>query len=209
MNRRLGLAVHVGAAVAAVLITAGCTGGAPPSPANAGSSALVSAPPSGTGPAATAAATPPLTPAPSSATAPPTAGSEPSPTQAASPAPIPATPPVAVLGGLDGPAASGQLGSYTWGSGGSDAPWIVGEALGTATSGASLDVSLAGATPASWTAAWAEVSGGIAGSPSAGASGSGQVAVTAPAKAGDWTLRVTATFGPGHNATYFWHLAIK
>jgi hypothetical protein len=153
-------------------------------------------------PTASLAPTPDVTPtaAPSSPT--------PSPTEAATPGPIPATPPVATLRGLGGDPATGELGSYTWGSGGSDAPWIVGKMLGTSPGGASLDVSLGGATPDSWTAAWAEVSGASAGSPSGGVSGSGQVAVRAPAKTGDWSLRVTVTFGPGYNATYFWHLTI-
>ena len=145
---------------------------------------------------------------PASPTSAPTSPA-PSPTAAATPGPIPSEPPVAALRGLDGADATGQLGSYTWGSGGSDAPWIVGEVLGTAAGGALLDVSLGDATPAGWTAAWADVSGGMAGSPSGGTSGSSHVRVTAPARAGDWSLRVTATFGPGYNATYFWHLTIR
>jgi hypothetical protein len=207
MDKRFELAGRLGTALAAILVVAGCTGAASSSPASAGPSAPTTSAATTMSPAPTAGptASPALTPGASPAA--PASSPAPSPTQAATPGPIPAKPPVATLRGLAGGGAAGQLGSYTWGSGGSDAPWIVGKVLGTAPSGASLDVSLGGAVPAGWTAAWAEVSGGVAGSPSGGTSGSGQVAVTAPAT-GDWSLRVTTTFGPGHNATYFWHLTI-
>ncbi|MHB8958430.1 MAG: hypothetical protein ACYDAN_02270 [Candidatus Limnocylindrales bacterium] len=209
MGARFGFGGHLGAVVAAALLAAGCAGGASSPPQGTGRSAVASVPAAVASLAPTAVATPS---AEAMATATPTlapAGPTASPTAPATPGPIPAKPPVAVLRGLDGPAATGQLGSYTWGRDGSEAPWITGKVLGTAAAGALLDASLGGATPASWTSAWAEVSSGTASSPSDGASGTGRVGVAAPAKAGDWSLRVTATFGPGHNATYFWRLVIK
>ena len=209
MGARFAFGGRVGAVVAAVLLAAGCTGAASSPPQGAGRSAVASMPASATSPAPESVATPSAaavtTAIPTLAPASPTV----SPTAPATPGPIPAKPPVAVLRGLDGGAATGLLGSYTWGSDGSDAPWITGRVLGTAAAGALLDASLGGAMPASWTSAWAELSSGAASSPSDGASGTGRVGVSAPVKAGDWSLRVTATFGPGHNATYFWHLTIK
>ncbi len=208
MGARLGFGGRVGAVVAAVLLAAGCTGGASSPPQSVGNPAAASVP-AAASPARTSGAMPSAAAVTAAASTLAPVSPSVSPTPSATPGPIPAKPPVAVLRGLDGAAATGQLGSYTWGSAGSDAPWITGRVLGTAAPGALLDASLGGATPASWTSAWAEVSSGIAGSPSDGASGSGRVGVTAPTKAGDWSLRVTATFGPGHNATYFWRLTIK
>ena len=207
--RRLALTSQLGAALAALVLVAGCTGGASPSAASPVSPAVptVSAAPTGGPP--TAAPTPSDIAPPDATPTPAPASPAPSPADVATPGPIPAKPPVATLRGLSSSAsARGQLGSYTWGRGGSDAPWIVGKVLGSAAVGAALDVSLEGTVPTRWTAAWAAVSDGMAGSPSLGTSGSGQVAVAAPVKPGDWSLRVTATFGPGHNATYFWRLSV-
>jgi hypothetical protein len=122
---------------------------------------------------------------------------------------VPARPPEARLDGLVGAGlADGSLGSYTWLGSGSDAPWIVGKAAGATGRGGALSVAFATAAPVSWTSAWAPVVDGVAGAPTGESSGTGAVAINAPTKAGDWSLRVTATFAPGANATYFWRVRV-
>lgn len=178
----------------AIAVTA-CTG-APTSPAAAEAS-----PP----------ATPPLTVTASPPSAQPTASlpADPPPSPAEAGASLPVLPPEATLDGLAGSAAAGALGSYTWAGSGSDGPWVVGAVSGATVAGARLAVAFGDLQPASWTAAWAKVAGAVAGSPTGDASGRGPVQVNTPGSAGDWSLRVTATFGPGANATYFWHLSVR
>ena len=122
---------------------------------------------------------------------------------------LPDAPPGATLHGLaGGQPATGALGSYTWSGSGSDAPWVVGRPVGSARQGSALTTTFAGISPAAWTAAWARVAAGSAGDPIGGVAGTGPVAVAAPGAGGDWSLRVTASFGPGANATYYWRLAV-
>jgi hypothetical protein len=114
-----------------------------------------------------------------------------------------------VLGGLTGDSsANGELGTYFWADVGTDAPWIVGNLAGTAGRGAPLHITFGGARPGTWTAAWAKVVQGSAGSPVGASTGTGDVALSAPGSGGDWTLRVTAVFGPTANATYYWRLTV-
>jgi hypothetical protein len=141
----------------------------------------------------------------------PPANPSPSLVDAASPSlsPLPSAPPAATLSGLaGGRPATGALGTYTWGGGGSDAPWIVGKRAGTAGSGSRLAVDLGGLTPVGWDTAWAKVRNGVAASPTGASSGTGLPVVTAPSSGGDWTLRVTVSFGPGANATYYWRISV-
>ncbi len=198
----LDRAARLGAVVGLAALVTACAGspttprvaGSPP-PATDGWTAAPSGP---AGPASTAPAT--GTP---SAEAVPEGGSPP----AAST--LPESPPAGVLSGLvAGRTARGELGSYTWAGGGTDAPWVVGPELATASEGSSLTVMFGALVPLSWTAAWATVADGTAGSPTGEAAGSGVVSVGAPSTGGDWSLRVTASFGPGANATYFWHLTV-
>jgi hypothetical protein len=166
------------------------------------------------------ASAPPATPAPtSSASAPLATAPPPTPANGAAsavaspsdpPAPaLPAHPPEAILDGLGRTGrAVGGLGSYTWLGSGSDAPWIVGRAAGAASRGAALRVTFAGSAPVSWTSAWAPVIEGAAGTPTGESSGAAAVAIAGPMTAGDWSLRVTATFAPGASATYFWRVKV-
>jgi len=120
-----------------------------------------------------------------------------------------ATPPAARLDGLaGGSGAPGSLGSYTWNGSGTDAPWIVGSRAGGCGRAAALRVVFAEATPGAWTDAWAKVAHGVADRPASASDGSGPVSLQAPATPGDWTLRVSATFGEGRSATYYWRIAV-
>lgn len=189
-------AARLAAAIGMAVVLAGCSGvpGSSPASPPAETSAGVASQE-----AATASQPPAWTTTPSEGTAAP-----PSIT-----ATLPAAPPEATLHGLvGGQPATGALGSYTWSGSGSDAPWVVGRPAGSARHGSALAATLAGLSPALWTAAWARVAGGSAGDPVEGVAGTGPVAVTAPGSGGDWSLQVTAWFGPGANATYYWRLTV-
>ena len=191
---RLAAAARLVALALATAVVAGCVGGAPSADTTTAPHASAAAP--GTT----------VVPAQSAVREGPTIA--PSHSAIADGTPL-GQPPVARLTGLgDGSEPAGSLGSYTWDGSGSDAPWVVGSGASAVNRGALLRVVVQGAPPSSWTAAWALVSGVVAGTPTDAGSGDGPVAVTAPTTAGDWTLRVTASFGPGRSATYFWHLAV-
>ncbi len=187
-------AARLGSAVGLAAVLAACGGGvaaSPAPPASPVASGLSASPDplSTTLPSATAT---PSTPAPS-----PTAT-----------ALLPEPPAASLAGLVGGGTAAGSLGSFTWAGGGSDAPWIVGTRAGSVGVGRPLRLTFGGPVQPTWTAAWAKVVHGTAESPVGGAAGVGDGSVTAPAAGGDWTLGVTATFGPGANATYFWRLAV-
>jgi hypothetical protein len=127
---------------------------------------------------------------------------------AASPV-LPSAPPGADLEGLDGGGtAAGELGSYTWAGGGSDAPWIVASPVGSVGGRAQLRVTFGTLRAAAWNAGWARVEEGVASDQVGGAAGTGDVVLPAPATSGDWSLRVTAEFGAGANATYYWRVTV-
>lgn len=197
--------------LAIALLGAACSGGASPSApgsvtagpgdASALPPASTSADPSGGAPgsgSSTASATV-ISASPS-----PTGG-----TASATAAGVPAQPPRAQLAGLSSGPVDGDLGSYTWRDAGSDAPWIVGPHASTATAGATLRISFVGTSAATWTASWAPVTGNVAGNPTSAAQGSGDVTVRVPATAGDWSLQVTASFGAGTNASYYWRVVVS
>ena len=122
---------------------------------------------------------------------------------------LPGSPPAATLGGLAGErTAAGSLGSYTWAGGGSDAPWIVAKPVATVKAGAPLHVTFGGMVPSGWSAAWARVIDGAAAAPTSGSAGPSDVTLDAPSDAGQWSVRVTASFGPGANATYYWRVSV-
>jgi hypothetical protein len=117
-----------------------------------------------------------------------------------------AGPPDASLAAEGGDAVVGQLGSYTWGDGGSDSPWLPGTPMAVG-AGEPLSVTLADGTPiGAWTAvrAPAESSTGV-GKVEVG-EGSGVVAFSVPP--GRWTVAVTIGFVAGGSATWYWQLEV-
>jgi hypothetical protein len=118
-------------------------------------------------------------------------------------------PPDAELSVEGGDPVTGQLGTFVWGTGGSDSPWLPGTPI-RAGDGETLHV-----TPASdvaisgWSALLAPAveSGGEGASNAGSGSGSGVVDVTAPG-VGSWTLAVTIAYGDLGSATYFWLLEV-
>jgi hypothetical protein len=117
-------------------------------------------------------------------------------------------PPAVSLAADGGDAVIGQLGTYTWANGGSDAPWLPGAPL---TVGAVEPLTLAverGVPIAEWQARVTEAG---ATDPTGAArlgAGVGPPRFEAPV-AGAWTLEVRVVFAGGlGSANYFWALTV-
>ena len=114
-----------------------------------------------------------------------------------------ALPPAASLAVEGGDPVVGQLGSFTWGDGGSDSPWLPGAPIAVG-AGEPLAVTFADPTPA-WT--WRAVRAPASATSGAGAvavgEGSGPIefAIVAP---GRWTVALTVAFIGGDSATWYW-----
>jgi hypothetical protein len=119
-----------------------------------------------------------------------------------------AGPPIAALAAEGGDPTDGQLGTYTWGDGGSDAPWLPGARMAVG-SGEPLTVSFRPvATIDEWSArAVPSTADGPAGATALG-QGSAAPRFVAP-DAGTWTVEVHVVFGnAAGTASYFWKLAV-
>ena len=117
-------------------------------------------------------------------------------------------PPVAQLAAEGGDSVTGQLGTYTWGDGGSDSPWLPGAPIAVG-AGEPLGVSFRSPiTVATWQArAVPEGADGPAGASILG-EGTGAPAFGAPA-AGSWTAEIHVVFDGGvGDASYFWRLEV-
>jgi hypothetical protein len=176
-------------------IVAGCgTSGSPP--VGGPSIRTVAATPS----------SPPPTEVTPEASASPTDGPTPVPT-----APLTVPPEALLLGdALPGEPAVGDLGSYTWGDEGSDAPWIVSRPGVVAKPGTAVRITfIPDVAPPSWTVRWARIAGGGAGDVASAAEGSGTVEFAIPDTAGSWSLQLDARFGTGHGATWYWRVDVE
>jgi hypothetical protein len=117
-------------------------------------------------------------------------------------------PPLAQLAAEGGDPTAGQLGTYTWGDGGSDAPWLPGARISVG-SGEPLTVTF---TPTARVGSWRartvpSTSDGPAGAIVLG-QGSGTPRFEAP-EPGTWTVEVGVVFAKGDGtASYFWQLAV-
>ena len=175
--------------VAVALLVGACTGA---SPSGSASPSVVGSPPASDGPATFSAA--PSAAAPSASTT----------------ASLPTTePPVASLAAEGGDPVTGQLGTFTWGDGGSDSPWLPGSPIAVGT-GERLTVSIAGPVAvATWSAK--QVPGGAVGGSGATGLGTGgpPIAFDAP-ETGSWSVQVTVDFDGGlGSATYYWLLTVR
>lgn len=141
-------------------------------------------------------------------------GASPSPAATAAPATAEASvttvaPPAASLVIADGVLVPGELGSYTWDGGGSDAPWIVVPESGRVKGAATMEVRLdPAADVTAWSARWALISEGVAGPPKDASTGAaGPMTVTLPTANGDWSLQVEIRAGDGRSVTYYWRVS--
>jgi hypothetical protein len=143
---------------------------------------------------------------PSTAVAPPSTGPvQPSPT---TPRPSSDEPPPAALAAEGGDPVDGELGSFTWGDGGSDSPWLPGSPI-TVGSGERLTATIAGVGVGSWSAS--RVPSGTDNGFGAVPLGSGSAAIsfTAP-EPGSWSVQITVQFaGDLGSASYYWHLTVR
>jgi hypothetical protein len=117
-------------------------------------------------------------------------------------------PPRALLAAEGGDPVSGQLGTYIWGDGGSDSPWLPGAPI-TVGAGEPLSVTFpAPIAAASWRArSVPSEADGPAGASLLG-EGTGDPAFGAPG-AGSWTVEVHVVFdGGAGDASYFWRLEV-
>ena len=135
-------------------------------------------------------------------TAPP---SEPAPPSAA----LLGSPPMARLAVEGGDPVEGQLGTYTWAGGGSDAPWLPGAPI-VAASGEPMAIAF---EPAIGIAGWrARIVPAAADGPAGArllAEGTGTPRFEAP-EPGAWTLEVQVTFAAGMGAaSYAWALSVS
>ncbi|MGK2850081.1 MAG: hypothetical protein ACSLFN_04125 [Candidatus Limnocylindrales bacterium] len=118
-------------------------------------------------------------------------------------------PPDALLGAEGGDPVAGQLGTYTWGDGGSDSPWLPGAPIAVG-AGEPLAVTMdPDAATESWTAIYVPASAdGPAGGLDLGA-GVGSPAFAAPG-AGSWTVDLEVVFADGAGtAHYAWRLDVE
>jgi hypothetical protein len=118
-------------------------------------------------------------------------------------------PPAATLSVEGGEPAMGQLGTFTWGDGGSDSPWLPGSPIAVGT-GERLTVTVGdGIGVATWSAR--RVPAGA--SDAAGAVGLGTggppVAFEAP-PVGSWSVQIAVDFDGGlGSATYYWLVSVR
>ena len=120
-----------------------------------------------------------------------------------------AEPPASSLAAEGGDPVVGQLGSFTWGDGGSDSPWLPGSPL-VVGSGERLTVTVAdGVAVEDWTAQRVLV-GTTDGSHAVGlGSGGAPISFRAP-DVGSWSVQVTVRFAASlGSGTYYWHLTVR
>ncbi|HEY6569840.1 MAG TPA: hypothetical protein VIZ22_06095 [Candidatus Limnocylindrales bacterium] len=119
-------------------------------------------------------------------------------------------PPAALLIGTDAGPVAGDLGTFSWDGLVSDSPWIVQRSGNAAAAGARLRVRFDDSMDQTrWTARWAPIRRGEAGTPRAAGSGDeGRILIEAPAEAGSWSLQLEARFGDGRRAAWYWRVAV-
>ena len=119
-------------------------------------------------------------------------------------------PPRATLAAEGGDAVAGSLGSFTWGDGGSDSPWLPGAPISVG-AGELLTVTLPTDAPIEhWLAkrvAAATLDG--VGAVSLG-NGAGPPIIFKAPPAGAWSVQVDVTFGDDlGSATYYWAVNVR
>ncbi len=138
------------------------------------------------------------------------APSSPAATASAAASPASATePPAAALAAEGGDPVTGQLGTFTWGDGGSDSPWLLGSPIAVG-AGEHLTISLAdGVGVATWSARRVPA-GTTDGSDAAGlGTGGPPIAFDAPGT-GSWSVQVTVDFDEGlGSASYYWLVTVR
>jgi hypothetical protein len=140
------------------------------------------------------------------ATPPPTVAAAPS---SQAPSAAATEPPAATLAVEGGDPVTGQLGTFIWGDGGSDSPWLPGSPIAVG-SGERLTVALAdGVGVATWSAKRVPA-GTTDGSGAVGlGTGGPPIAFDAPG-IGSWSVQVPVDFDGGlGSASYYWLVTVR
>lgn len=121
-------------------------------------------------------------------------------------------PPAASLSVEGGDPVTGQLGTFTWGDGGSDSPWLPGSPIDVG-AGERLTVTiLAPIGVATWSAkriAAGSAGGSGATGPTGLGTGGPPIAFGAP-ETGSWSIQVTVDFDGGlGSGTYYWLVTVR
>jgi hypothetical protein len=163
--------------------------------------------------ACTGSSMPPVAPGTGTpASAPAAAEDSPGPSASIAPAasdPAITEPPAAALAAEGGDPIAGQLGTYIWGDGGSDAPWLPGAPIRVG-AGELLAVTLEPDVGiAAWRARYVPAASTDPTGATALGSGSGSPSFPAPA-GGPWTVEVAIDFAGGQGtASYIWRLDVE
>jgi hypothetical protein len=121
-------------------------------------------------------------------------------------------PPPASLAIEGGDPVTGQLGTFTWGDGGSDSPWLPGSPI-TVGTGERLTVTIAGPVGVATWSAKRVPEGATGGSGATGpislGTGGPPIAFDAP-ETGAWSVQVTVDYHGGiGTATYYWLVTVR
>ena len=118
-------------------------------------------------------------------------------------------PPAASLAVEGGDPVTGRLGTFTWGDGGSDSPWLPGSPIAVGTS-ERLSVSIEGRVAVATWSAKRIPEDAVGGSGATGlGTGGPPIAFDAP-EAGSWSVQVTVDFDGGlGSATYYWLVTVR
>ena len=119
-------------------------------------------------------------------------------------------PPEAMLATEGGDPVAGSLGSFTWGDGGSDSPWLPGASI-TVGAGESLTVRLPDDAPVQDWVAKRVAAGTLdgAGAISLANGAAAPITFRAPAP-GAWSVQVDVTFGDDlGSAAYYWAVTVR
>jgi hypothetical protein len=102
----------------------------------------------------------------------------------------------------------GSMGTFTWGEGGSTSPEFLPAAGPVLAPGTRMSVAFEpGLVPQAWTVRWLPVADGEPGREEVSLEqGVGMPEATVMAAPGPWCLAVTARFGPGREATWYWRI---
>jgi hypothetical protein len=136
--------------------------------------------------------------------------SPPAATPSAAASPATATePPAAALASEGGDPVTGQLGTFTWGDGGSDSPWLPGSPIAVG-AGEPMTVTIAdGVGVATWSAKRVPA-GSTDGSGARGLGTGGPPIAFAVPESGSWSVQVTVDFEDGlGSATYYWLVTVR
>ena len=118
-------------------------------------------------------------------------------------------PPDATLAVDGGDPVTGQLGTFTWGDGGSDSPWLPGSPIAVGT-GEQLTVTIGdGVGVATWSARRVPA-GTTDGSGAVGLGADGPPITFGAPETGSWSVQVTVDFDGGlGSASYYWLVTVR